>query len=168
MKSLLFLKCGKSSAFLSAKSFSAPLQAIASTGKSRALNVKLVTLSSYTSSILFGVGKKSMNKFITRQCSIIPVGHAIFVINLYRVGGFPGFVNNKRYRGIGMCFQPAGRRVIGQKGDRQRLSKRIGRTYRIPKLSVIEFLLTGQSTFPAGNPPLDVVCCGCSNGQHAC
>ena len=29
-------------------------------------------------------------------------------------------------------------------------------------------LLTGQSTFPAGNPPLDVVCCGCSNGQHAC
>ena len=33
---------------------------------------------------------------------------------------------------------------------------------------VIEFLLTGQSTFPAGNPPLDVVCCGCSNGQHAC
>ena len=45
---------------------------------------------------------------------------------------------------------------------------RSGRTYRIPKLSVIEFLLTGQSTFPAGNPPLDVVCCGCSNGQHAC
>ena len=45
---------------------------------------------------------------------------------------------------------------------------KIGRTYRIPKLSVIEFLLTGQSTFPAGNPPLDVVCCGCSNGQHAC
>lgn len=43
-----------------------------------------------------------------------------------------------------------------------------GRTYRIPKLSVIEFLLTGQSTFPVGNPPLDVVCCGCSNGQHAC
>ena len=31
-----------------------------------------------------------------------------------------------------------------------------------------QFLLTGQSTFPAGNPPLDVVCCGCSNGQHAC
>ena len=30
------------------------------------------------------------------------------------------------------------------------------------------FALTGQSTFPAGNPPLDVVCCGCSNGQHAC
>ena len=33
---------------------------------------------------------------------------------------------------------------------------------------IIEFLLTWQSTFPSGNPPLDVVCCGCSNGQLAC
>ena len=52
--------------------------------------------------------------------------------------------------------------------SRRLFALKIGRTYRIPKLSVIEFLLTGQSTFPAGNPPLDVVCCGCSNGQHAC
>ena len=52
--------------------------------------------------------------------------------------------------------------------NRRLFALKIGRTYRIPKLSVIEFLLTGQSTFPAGNPPLDVVCCGCSNGQHAC
>ena len=52
--------------------------------------------------------------------------------------------------------------------SRRLFALKIGRTYRIPKLSVIELLLTGQSTFPAGNPPLDVVCCGCSNGQHAC
>ena len=56
--------------------------------------------------------------------------------------------------------------AILKKGSVQHL--KVGRTYRIPKLSVIEFLLTGQSAFPAGNPPLDVVCCGCSNGQHAC
>ena len=61
------------------------------------------------------------------------------------------------------------RHTVGELIRSRRLfALKIGRTYRIPKLSVIEFLLTGQSTFPAGNPPLDVVCCGCSNGQHAC
>ena len=61
------------------------------------------------------------------------------------------------------------RHTVGELIRSHRLfALKIGRTYRIPKLSVIEFLLTGQSTFPAGNPPLDVVCCGCSNGQHAC
>lgn len=60
------------------------------------------------------------------------------------------------------------RHTVGELIRSRRLfALKIGRTYRIPKLSVIEFLLTGQSTFPAGNPPLDVVCCGCSNGQHA-
>lgn len=61
------------------------------------------------------------------------------------------------------------RHTVGELIRSRRLfALKIGRTYRIPKLSVIEFLLTGQSTFPAGNPPLDVVCCGGSNGQHAC
>ena len=61
------------------------------------------------------------------------------------------------------------RHTVGELIRSRRLfALKFGRTYRIPKLSVIEFLLTGQSTFPAGNPPLDVVCCGCSNGQHAC
>ena len=61
------------------------------------------------------------------------------------------------------------RHTVGELSrSRHLFALKIGRTYRIPKLSVIEFLLTGQSTFPAGNPPLDVVCCGCSNGQHAC
>ena len=54
------------------------------------------------------------------------------------------------------------RHTVGELIRSRRLfALKIGRTYRIPKLSVIEFLLTGQSTFPAGNPPLDVVCCGC-------
>ena len=53
------------------------------------------------------------------------------------------------------------RHTVGELIRSRRLfALKIGRTYRIPKLSVIEFLLTGQSTFPAGNPPLDVVCCG--------
>ena len=61
------------------------------------------------------------------------------------------------------------RHTVGELIRSRRLfALKIGRTYRIPKLSVIEFLLTGQSTFPAGNPSLDVVCCGCSNGQHTC
>ena len=56
------------------------------------------------------------------------------------------------------------RHTVGELIRSRRLfALRIGRTYRIPKLSVI-----GQSAFPAGNPPLDVVCCDCSNGQHAC
>ena len=51
------------------------------------------------------------------------------------------------------------RHTVGELIRSRRLfALKIGRTYRIPKLSVIEFLLTGQSTFPAGNPPLDVVC----------
>ena len=55
------------------------------------------------------------------------------------------------------------RHTVGELIRSRRLfALKIGRTYRIPKLSVIEFLLTGQSTFPAGNPPLDVVCCGYS------
>lgn len=37
-----------------------------------------------------------------------------------------------------MCFQPAGRRVIGQKGDRQRLSERIGRTEQRAEYPMIE------------------------------
>jgi len=49
------------------------------------------------------------------------------------------------------------RHTVGELIRSRRLfALKIGRTYRIPKLSVIEFLLTGQSTFPAGNPPLDV------------
>lgn len=61
------------------------------------------------------------------------------------------------------------RHTVGELIRSRRLfALRIGRTYRIPKLSVIEFLLTGQSAFPAGNPALDVVCCDYSNGQHAC
>ena len=48
------------------------------------------------------------------------------------------------------------RHTVGELIRSRRLfALKIGRTYRIPKLSVIEFLLTGQSTFPAGNPPLD-------------
>ena len=48
------------------------------------------------------------------------------------------------------------RHTVGELIRSHRLfALKIGRTYRIPKLSVIEFLLTGQSTFPAGNPPLD-------------
>lgn len=61
------------------------------------------------------------------------------------------------------------RHTVGELIRSRRLfALKIGRTYRIPKLSVIEFLLTGQSAFPAGNPQLNVVCCECSNGQHAC
>ena len=61
------------------------------------------------------------------------------------------------------------RHTVGELIRSHRLfALKIGRTYRIPKLSVIEFLLTGQSTFPAGNPRLDVVCCEYSNGQHSC
>lgn len=61
------------------------------------------------------------------------------------------------------------RHTVGELIRSRRLfALRIGRTYRIPKLSVIEFLLTGQSAFPAGNPALDVICCDYSNGQHAC
>ena len=61
------------------------------------------------------------------------------------------------------------RHTVGELIRSRRLfALKIGRTYRIPKLSVIEFLLTGQSAFPAGNPQLDVVCCECSNGQHSC
>ena len=61
------------------------------------------------------------------------------------------------------------RHTVGELIRSHRLfALRIGRTYRIPKLSVIEFLFTGQSAFPAGSPPLDVVCCDCNNGQHAC
>ena len=52
------------------------------------------------------------------------------------------------------------RHTVGELIRSRRLfALRIGRTYRIPKLSVIEFLLTGKSAFPAGNPPRDVVCC---------
>ena len=48
------------------------------------------------------------------------------------------------------------RHTVGELIRSRRLfALKIGRTYRIPKLSVIEFLLTGQSAFPAGNPPLD-------------
>ena len=47
------------------------------------------------------------------------------------------------------------RHTVGELIRSRRLfALRIGRTYRIPKLSVIEFLLTGQSAFPARNPPL--------------
>ena len=50
------------------------------------------------------------------------------------------------------------RHTVGELIRSHRLfALKIGRTYRIPQLSVIEFLLTGQSTFLAGNPPLDVV-----------
>ena len=41
------------------------------------------------------------------------------------------------------------RHTVGELIRSRRLfALKIGRTYRIPKLSVIEFLLTGQSTFP--------------------
>ena len=43
------------------------------------------------------------------------------------------------------------RHTVGELIRSRRLfALRIGRTYRIPKLSVIEFLLTGQSAFPGG------------------
>ena len=49
------------------------------------------------------------------------------------------------------------RHTVGELIRSHRLfALKIGRTYRIPKLSVIEFLLTGQSTFPAPVDPKEV------------
>ena len=60
------------------------------------------------------------------------------------------------------------RHTVGELIRSRRLfALKIGRTY-YPQAECDRVPAHRAEHLPAGNPPLDVVCCGCSNGQHAC
>ena len=68
-------------------------------------------------------GKECLDKFIARECAIIAPGNALLVIHLHGIGGLTGLVDDKRYGGIGVRFQPTGGRVVGQEGYGKRLAQ---------------------------------------------